>query len=149
MISNTEDKDEKKPTMFDMLNIIETTKTPWNELTEDQQKVWNPYMVNRFISSKEIYLPIIAELDTLTLTPEQHYTLVCQFVSNNHKHYFDYKSYKKEKVATSDELLIYACSKEYEISKKEAKMYLENMKSEAKVQLKTKWEEHWKQHNHK
>jgi len=57
-----DDKEPKKPTLFDMLSIIETTKTPWNELTEDQQKAYNPFMINRFVSSKEIYAPAIAKI---------------------------------------------------------------------------------------
>ena len=144
-----EDKEEKKTSLFDMLSMIETVKTPWNELTEDQQKAWNIFMINRFISSKDVYAPVIAQIDTLKLTPEQHYTLLCEVVANNHKHYFDYKAYKKEKPSKNEELLIYACSKEYEIGKREAKMYLEQMNDEIKSKLMKKWEDHFKQYGEK
>lgn len=145
MISDVEDKEEKKPTLFDMLSMIETVKTPWKDLTEDQQKAYAPYMINRFVSSKEIYAPAVAQIDTLKLTPEQHYALMCELVSNTHRNYFDYKAYKKSKDTDKNfDLLIWACSKEYEIGAREAKMYLEYMKQEVKDQLIQKWEESYK-----
>jgi len=145
MISDVEDKEEKKPTLFDMLSMIETVKTPWKDLTEDQQKAYAPYMINRFVSSKEIYAPAVAQIDTLKLTPEQHYALMCELVSNTHRNYFDYKAYKKSKDTDKNyDLLIWACSKEYEIGAREAKMYLESMKQEVKEQLIQKWEESYK-----
>ena len=145
MISDVEDKEEKKPTLFDMLSMIETVKTPWKDLTEDQQKAYAPYMINRFVSSKEIYAPAVAQIDTLKLTPEQHYALMCELVSNTHRNYFDYKAYKKSKDTDKNfDLLIWACSREYEIGAREAKMYLEYMKQEVKDQLIQKWEESYK-----
>ena len=141
-----EDDEPKKPTLFDMLSMLETAKTPWNELTEDQQKAYNPFMINRFVSSKEIYTPAVAQIDTLKLTPEQHYTLMCELVSNTHKNYFDYKAYKKEKSSKSDkkDLLIYAISNEYEIGNREAKMYLEQIPDEVLAKLASKWEDSYK-----
>lgn len=136
----------KKPTMFDLLTILETTKIPWNELTEEQQKAYNPYMINRFVSSKEIYVPAIAQIDTMKLTPEQHYTLLCELISNAHKNYFDYKSYKKKdkKDKYSEDLVIYACCKEYEIGNREAKMYISMMPQSDIEKLATKWEDCYK-----
>jgi len=141
-----EDDEPKKPTLFDMLSMLETTKTPWNELTEDQQKAYNPFMINRFVSSKEIYAPAVAQIDTLKLTLEQHYTLMCELVSNTHRNYFDYKAYKKEKSSKSDnkDLLIYAISREYEIGNREAKMYLEQIPDEVLTKLASKWEDSYK-----
>ncbi|MBO7691865.1 MAG: hypothetical protein J6T10_04425 [Methanobrevibacter sp.] len=145
MISNADDNEPKKPTLFDMLTMIETVKTPWKELTEDQQKAYAPYMINRFVSSKEIYAPAVAQIDTLKLTPEQHYAIMCELVSNTHRNYFDYKAYKKNKEPDKNyDLLVWACSKEYEIGAREAKMYLNDMKSEVKEQLIQKWEEPYK-----
>lgn len=139
-----DDKEPKKPTLFDMLTIIETTKIPWKELTEDQQKAYNPFMINRFVSSKELYAGAIAQIDTMRLTPEQHYTLMCELVCGNRRNYFDYKAYKKEKAEKNEDLLVFAISKEYEIGKREAKMYLKQMKSEILDKLAQKWEESFK-----
>lgn len=141
-----ENDEPKKPTFFDLLTILETVKTPWSELTEDQQKAYNPYMINRFVSSKEIYAPAVAQIDSMKLTPAQHYMIMCDLISNTRKNYFDYKAYKKDKSAKSDktELLLYAIEKEYEIGKREAKSYLEQIPMDVLNKLQNKWEDSYK-----
>ena len=51
---------------------------------------------------------------------------------------------KAEKASDDDKLLIWACSQEYEIGFREAKMYLEQMPTDVKEELKAKWEESYK-----
>lgn len=138
--SNVE-PEEKKFSLFDLLNIAETIKTPWKDLTEEQQKVWNPFMINRFISSREQYTPIISLISKYNWTPENHYNFICSLLDGTRKHYFNYQAYKKDKVDEDQKLLIYACSKEYEIGAREAKMYIEDLKDEEKEALKTKWKD--------
>lgn len=138
-----ENEEPKKLGLFDVLGMIEGQQLPWNELSEEFQKLYSPYMINRFISSKEQYAPIISKIDTLKLTPEQHYTLLCQIVDNRKRHYFDYKAYKKQKVEKDENLLIYACCHEYEIGAREAKTYINTMNDTVKEQLKTKWKDHY------
>lgn len=132
---------EKKCTLFDMISIAESIKTPWKDLTEDQQKLWNPYIINRFISSRNEYAPLIALLSKYNLTPEQHYTFICSIIDGSRKHYFNYQAYKKDKISEDDKLLVWACSKEYEIGFREAKMYLADMKQDVKDKLKEKWKD--------
>lgn len=141
------DDEPKKPTFFDLLTILETTKTPWLELTEDQQKAYNPYMINRFVSSKEIYTQAVAQIDTMKLTPAQHYAIMCDLISNTRRNYFDYKAYKKkEKTSKTDntDLILYAIEREYEIGKKEAKYYMSQIPEEVLDKLATKWEDAYK-----
>lgn len=136
--ANTE---EKKCTLYDMILIAESVKTPWDDLTEEQQKLWSPYVVNRFLSSREEYVPLIALIDKYSLTPERHYGFVCSIVNPNRKHYFDYKAYKTKKSDEEDKLLTWACCREYEIGNKEAKSYISQMSSEVKCGLKSKWKD--------
>lgn len=141
----TSNPDEKKYTLFDMLNIMESIKTPWNELSEEQQKLWSPYMINRFISSREEYLPFLDMISQFNLTNEQHYTFLCNLIDGSRKHYFDYKAYKGSKdITEEDKLLIWACCREYEIGAKEAKSYLKMMSNTVKSELKSKWEDAYK-----
>ena len=144
MKTSNAEPEEKKCSLYDMILIAESVKTPWNELTEEQQKLWTPFVINRFISSREEYAPLIACIDKYNLTPEQHYTYICSLIDPRRKHYFNYKAYKTEKASDDDKMLIWACSKEYEIGFKEAKMYLEQMPKEVKDELKSKWEESYK-----
>lgn len=138
--SNVE-PEEKKCSLYDMILIAESVKTPWKDLTEEQQKLWTPYVINRFISSRDEYAPLIAMVEKYKLTPEQHYTFICSLIDGRRKHYFNYKAYKTDKATDDEKLLIWACSKEYEIGAREAKMYLADMKDDVKNDLKSKWKD--------
>lgn len=109
-------------TIFDVLSAIELEKQPWIELSDEFKNAYNQFMLNRFISSKKQYLPIIAKLSTLKLTNEQHYVFLCSLI-NKQKHYFDYKSYKVKK--NIDENSINAVMKEFNVSRRTAKEYIE------------------------
>ena len=60
--SNVE-PEEKKCSLYDMILIAESVKTPWQDLTEEQQKLWTPFVINRFISSREEYAPLVAMVE--------------------------------------------------------------------------------------
>lgn len=132
---------EKKAGLFDMIDMVQGAKTPWNDLPEDYQKAYSPYMINRFLSSKEQFVGIIERLSTLKLTNEQHYGIVCQLFNSQRKIFFDYKSYKVPKVTPEIDLLIFAFTKEYECGKREAKMYINNISNEESDYLKKKWKD--------
>ena len=87
------------------------------------------------------YAPLIAMVEKYRLTPEQHYTFICSLIDGRRKHYFNYKAYKTDKSTDDEKLLIWACSKEYEIGAREAKMYLADMKDDVKNALKAKWKD--------
>lgn len=148
MKTSNAEPEEKKTTLYDMILLAESIKTPWKDLTEEQQKMWNPFMVNRFISSRPEYTQIISMLSKYNLSNEDHYNFICGLIDPSRKHYFDYKAYKKKDQKKEDEidekLLIYACCQEYEIGAREAKMYLEQMPLSVKTALKEKWEEKFK-----
>lgn len=135
---------EKSIGLFDVLDMIQTKRTPWDQLDEGYKKAYSQFMINRFISSNEMYLPILAKLTEIKqLTDEQHYMILCNTLSPT-KHWFNYKTYKKEKVEKDMELLIFACCKEYEIGKREARMYINNLTETVKEQLCSKWAELYK-----
>lgn len=138
--SNVE-PEEKKCSLYDMILIAESVKTPWQDLTEEQQKLWTPFVINRFISSREEYAPLVAMVEKYRLTPEQHYTFICSLIDGRRKHYFNYKAYKTDKATDDEKLLIWACSKEYEIGARESKMYLADMTDDVKDALKAKWKD--------
>lgn len=141
MKTSNAEPEEKKCSLYDMILIAESVKTPWQDLTEEQQKLWTPYIINRFISSREEYAPLIAMVEKYRLTPEQHYTFICSLIDGSRKHYFNYKAYKTDKATDDEKLLIWACSKEYEIGAREAKMYLSDITDDVKDALKAKWKE--------
>jgi len=122
--------------IFDIINEIETSKTAWIDLSEDFKKAYSQFMLNRFISSKKQYLPIIAKLSTLKLSDEQHYNFLCSLI-NRQKHYFDYKAYKSTK--TLDPEIAFAITSEYKVGKREAERYLQLLSELDVKNLTKKW----------
>lgn len=140
-IETNAEPEEKKWSPYDMLLIAESVKTPWNELSEAQQKAYEPYLTNQFVSSREEYAPLVAMISKYNLTPEQHYTFMCNIIDGSRKHYFDHKAYKKIKLEDDEKLLIWATEKEYEIGKREAMSYIKDMPELTKTKLKEKWKD--------
>lgn len=130
----------KKESLFDLLGEIEGAKRPWLELSEGFHKAYSQFMINRFISSKHMYAPLVALMAQYKVTNEFHYTFMCSFVGRQ-KHYFDYKSYKNTKEI--DELAIYALSRNYQITKREALAYFNDMPDDEIAKLKEKWKDHF------
>ena len=129
----------KKESLFDLLGEIEA-KRPWMELSEGFHKAYSQFMINRFISSKNMYAPLVALMAQYKVSNETHYTFMCSFVGKQ-KHYFDYKSYKNTKEI--DELAIYALTKNYQITKREALSYFNDMPDDEIVMIKEKWKDHY------
>lgn len=136
----TKNINDKKYTIFDILDVLQGPRTPWHDLPDEMKKQYSSFMINRFISSVEMYLPIVAKLSEIKqLTDEQHYTILCNTLAT--KHWFTYKTYKKEKTDKDTELLLFAISKEYEIGRREAKTYINNLTETVKDKLRSKWAE--------
>lgn len=125
--------------IFDVLNSIELEKQPWVELSDEFKKTYNQFMLNRLVSSKTLYLPIIAKLSTIKLTDEQHYTFLCSVI-NKQKHYFDYKSYKVKKTVSDDTLN--AVMREFKISKRTAKEYIDLLSVADLDTITNKWKDY-------
>ena len=142
--SETEET-EKKIGLFDVLDMIQGKRTPWDELSDDYKNAYNMFMINRFCASVDFLCPLICKLTTMkTLTNEQHYFLLTNSIPTGRKFWFNYKAFKKDKADKDEDFLIWAVSKEYEIGFREAKTYINNLDSTEKAQLKEKWEEIYK-----
>lgn len=126
--------------IFDVVGAIELDKRPWSQTDEDFKKTYSQFMINRIVSSKKQYLPLIAKLSTMKLTDEQHYVFLCSLI-NKQKHYFDYKSYKQNKVL--DKLTLYALEHEFNIGYKDAMRYAEMMSAADIKALCDKWQNHF------
>lgn len=124
--------------VIDILSLLENKQFEWNELAEDVQKSYNQFMINRFVSSKIQYVNVLAEVARYRMSNEQHYNLVKDLIAKQ-KHYFNYKAYKKAKVNSLDDLLIFAIKKELEVGKREAESYIEFLSETDIKEVKAKW----------
>lgn len=132
--------EKKKNPIFEILSSICTKKYDWTNLPDEYKSTYNQFILNRFLSSYEYLLPLINELTIKKLTNQQHYTILYTWVKKT-KHYFNYEAYKTE---ATDQDLIVALKKEYDIGNKEAKRYNELLNDAQRNILKTKWADYIK-----
>ena len=132
--------EKKKNPIFEILSSICTKKYDWANLPDEYKSAYNQFILNRFLSSYEYLLPLINELTVKKLTNQQHYTILYTWVKKT-KHYFNYEVYKTE---ATDQDLIVALKKEYDIGNKEAKRYNELLNDAQRNILKTKWADYIK-----
>lgn len=132
--------ERKTNPLFDILNFICTKQYKWEELPETCQKNYSQFMINRFISSYEYLIPLANELSIQKLTDQQHYTILYTWVKKT-KHYFNYDAYKASK---TDNNLMTAVKKEYKLTNREAKRYIDILNNEQKEFLLKKWADYIK-----
>lgn len=106
-----------KPSLFDYLTNICVDKVG---ITEDD-KGYQPYMINRFISMTNIYLPMVNDINMYQVPITAHYEY---YASKLPKRKLYAKYIKKTKTDKKSEDVIERLCKYYEIGLKEAKLYL-------------------------
>jgi hypothetical protein len=77
-----------KPSLFEHLDGLTSVKREW-EYTSAFKKNYSQYMINRFIGMHDSFLELISEVNKLTLTDEQHYNFLKQYLPKK-KIYFKY-----------------------------------------------------------
>jgi hypothetical protein len=116
---------DKKATIFDHLDNITVNKKEWDKMSDEDQKAFVPYLINRWLSMNMDYIDLVNEL--------QKYSIGLLNPSEVYKLYFDilpkkktFNKYIKGKKAQkySDEL-VKLVSKHYLVSESEAIDYLE------------------------
>lgn len=127
--------------LFELLDNFGSKKiTEWDELSEELQKGYNQFMINRFLSSYDYLVPILGLISTRKLSNKSHFTVLMELVKPM-KHYFNYKVYKKSEI---DELLLKSILKEYDCGIREAKNYMTYISKEEKEELIEKYTDFFK-----
>ena len=93
----------KKLSLFDHLNNITLTKSDL-DVNDEQSKSYNNYMINRFMSMSEIYIPVVNEINKYELPKDVHHRYYSA-VMPKRKYYFKYIKQKKEIDDKTRELL--------------------------------------------
>jgi len=112
-----------KKTIFDYLNNICVDKVP---ITEDDTG-YSPYMINRFVSMSNIFIPMVNEINKYQLPKEIHFQYMSSVLPKR-KQFFKYMKKKKED-KNFDKNIECLC-KYYEIGRKEAENYLNVLSNE-------------------
>ena len=112
-------------TIFDWINQILVKKTHWNEFTEDEQKKFSPFIINRWLSMDKDFLEIVnffQKYSIGTLEPREVYKWYCDMLPKG-KRFNKYIKGKKDKKYNAE--LIYIMVTHFECSKSQVKDYLD------------------------
>jgi hypothetical protein len=112
-------------TITRMLEVLTTNKTKWENLTDEEQKLFNVFTVNMMVSTNPDYVELINYT-------QLHYTLPKKVVYNLYLRMFPNKKItisfiKKNKKAKYNEKLLSLLSHYYSISSKEVTQYLDSL----------------------
>ena len=121
----TDEPKVKTMGLFDHLNVIRGTKTPWEDLSESDKKSFSVYMINRYLSMSMDYIDLINQLQKYTigvLDAREVYKLYCDILPKD-KSFIKYiKGIKDEKFNNE---VIDIVKTHYLCSKQEAEEYVE------------------------
>ena len=112
-------------TIFDWINQILVKKTHWNEFTEDEQKKFSPFIINRWLSMDKDFLEIVnffQKYSIGTLEPREVYKWYCDMLPRG-KRFNKYIKGKKDKKYNTE--LIDIMVTHFECSKLQVKDYLD------------------------
>jgi hypothetical protein len=117
----------KKFTIFDWLNEITISKRNWSEFNEEEKNEFNPYLINRFLSMNENYIELVNYIQNIPYIEKEKYYKVYKELIPRKKVWLKYiKSTNKESNLELTEII----SNHFEISKREAKIYLEYLRKD-------------------
>lgn len=123
----------KNKNLFDHLEGLTSKKTKWEDLTEEDKKTVNPYLLNRFISMNQYYLNKVNNINQFTydLDPKDIYNYYLNCLPNK-KTFFRYikKSGKNE-----NQELINILTDYYKESSKVVEQYLINLTKDHIIEI--------------
>ena len=112
-------------TIIDWINQLLVNKKHWNEFTEDEQKKFSPFIINRWLSMDREFIEVVNIFQKYSvgmLSPKEGYKFYCNLLPKG-KRFNKYIKGKKSK--KYDKELIDMISNHFECSKLQTKEYLE------------------------
>lgn len=115
---------DKKPTIFDTVKRIMTTKDKWEDIPEEERAVWSNFMCNKVLSMNEDYIELvnIVSKNTWQMKPKHLYDLYKDAIPKG----FTYSAYIKSKTKKTYDLKeVESIADYYKISTRTAKEYID------------------------
>ena len=112
-------------TIIEWMNQLLVHKKHWDDFTEDEQKKFSPFMINRWLSMDKDFLEIVNYFQKYsigTLEPREVYKWYCDMLPKG-KRFNKYIKGKRDK--KYDKELINMLTNHFECSKLHIKEYLE------------------------
>ena len=126
-------------TIFDWISQILVKKTHWNDFTEDEQKKFSPFIINRWLSMDKEFLEIVNYFQKYsigTLEPREVYKWYCDILPRG-KRFNKYIKGKKDKKYNTE--LIDIMVMHFECSKSQVKDYLELIHKDELIEILEKY----------
>jgi hypothetical protein len=116
-------KQNKQFTVFDWVKAIIDTKQSWETFTPDQQKVFNSYMLNRFLSMNPKYIEVINYVQGLNIKDNRKlYEVYCWMIPKSKN---TYSTYIKSNIKKASPEVAQHVAEYFECSTKEAEEYIQ------------------------
>ena len=126
-------------TIFNWINEILVSKKHWNEFTEDEQKKFSPFIINRWLSMDKDFLEIVNYFQKYaigTLEPREVYKWYCDMLPRG-KRFSKYIKGKKDKKYNTE--LIDIMVMHFECSKSQVKDYLDLIAKDELIEILEKY----------
>ena len=122
--------------LFSWINELFVGKRDWDSFSDEDKKKFSPFMVNRYLSMSEDFLPLVNYIQKYAIEIMPHkslYQFYCELLPKK-KTYLKYLTGNKYKIDDA----VYECLVKYfEVSKKQALEYYRLMdKKDLKLLLK-------------
>ena len=126
-------------TIFNWINEILVNKKHWNEFTEDEQKKFSPFIINRWLSMDKDFIEIVNYFQKYsigTLEPREVYKWYCDMLPKG-KRFNKYIKGKKDKKYNTE--LIDIMVTHFECSKSQVKDYLDLIAKDELIEILEKY----------
>lgn len=109
-------------TPFDFLKLVHDKKVKWEDLTDDEQKTYNKFIINRALGFNSNYLDIVNRLQLYDIPPKESFKYLQSMTGDKFK--FN-KWIKGSKTKTYNQDLLVILSTYLECSCAQAEGYLD------------------------
>ena len=126
-------------TIIDWMNQLLVHKKHWDDFTEDEQKKFSPFIINRWLSMDKDFLEIVNYFQKYsigTLEPREVYKWYCDMLPKG-KRFNKYIKGKKDKKYNSELLDIMVTH--FECSKSQVKDYLDLIAKDELIEILEKY----------
>ena len=126
-------------TIIDWMNQLFVHKKHWNDFTEDEQKKFSPFIINRWLSMDKDFIEIVNYFQKYsigTLEPREVYKWYCDMLPKG-KRFNKYIKGKKDKKYNTE--LIDIMVQHFECSKSQVKDYLDLIHKDELIEILEKY----------
>jgi len=114
----------KTYSIFDIIKEIIDTKSPWDSFTPDQQKLFNGYMINKFLSMNAKYIEVVNYVQGLNIKDSKKlYEVYCWMIPQSKNTYSPFIKSTTKKLYSPE--LLKHISEQFECATSEAEEYIQ------------------------